>query len=223
MILGSRWIIIFEFNLYGDIRELKPGEEVSARRKTCHEPEKWFLKEGTDIERPLGDIMTWVTVIDHGKAKIIENTPDFLNLILNSKDFNNVHFIAKRTDGKWIFRREIETRGLSTGDPLHGKPYSPFVVKKKTTWNYFRVYIYDPKEFTRSEPLEKVKKYLPDLKIPEGVKVYIGLYPVPGQIHHARVFMVDFPDTWKEEDAFRWIRENKLPQFESVMIREYKK
>jgi ribonuclease BN (tRNA processing enzyme) len=212
-----------EFNLYGDIRELKPGEEVEAFRKTCYQPDRWFLKEGTEVERPLGDVMTWVTVIDYGKVRIIENTPDFVNLVLNSKDFKNVNFIAKRTEHGWIFRREIPVRGLSTGDPLHGKPYSPFIVKKKSTWNYFRVYIYDPKEFTRAEPSEKVKKYLPNLKIPEGVKVYIGLYPVPGKIHHARVFMVEFPDTWKIEDAFEWIKKNKLPEFVSPMIREYRK
>jgi len=181
------------------------------------------LKEGTEVERPLGNVVTWVTVIDHGTVRIIENTPDFVNLVLKSKYFNNVNFIAKRTEHGWIFRREIPVRGLSTGDPLHGKPYSPFVVKKKSTWNYFRVYIYDPKEFTRAEPMEKVKKYLPDLKIPEGVKVYIGLYPVPGRIHHARVFMVEFPDTWKIEDAFEWIKKNRLPEFVSPMIREYRK
>jgi hypothetical protein len=168
--------------------------------------------------------MTWITVIDYGKAKIIENTPDFLNVILESKDFNNVNFIAKRTDGKWIFRRERLVRGLSTGDPLHGKPYSPYVIKEKTTWNYFRVYLYDPREFTRTEPLEKVKDYLPNLKIPEGITVFIGLYPVPGEIHHARVMMVQFDkDKWTYEEAERWIKQNKLAEWTSEMIRKKRK
>jgi hypothetical protein len=35
--------------------------------------------------------------------------------------------------------------------------------------------------------------------------------------------MVEFPDTWKIEDAFEWIRKNKLAEFVSPMIREYRK
>ena len=213
-----------EFNLYGDITKLNTGEEVKAHRKTCYDVKNWFIKEGKDIERNIGPLKTWITVIDYGKARIFEDNPDFESMILNSKYFNNAFFIAKKTSEKgyrhWIFRREQMPRGLSTGNPLTGDYYKPFVIEQKSTWNYFKVYLYDPREFTRSEPQSKVKKYLPDLDIPEGVTIYIGLYPVPGKIHHARVMMVKFDaDKWSKDKAINWIKQNKLEQFESEMIR----
>ena len=210
-----------EFNLYGDISELKPGEAVEAYRKTCYDPEKWFLKEGTEVYRPIGPLQTWITVIDYGKATVLEENPQFISMVLDSKKFEEAYFVAKKEDGRWTFERDI-IRGLSsTGDPVSGDYFKPFQVKEKTTWDYFNVYIYDPREFTRTEPVEKVKKYLPELEIPEGVTVYIGLYPVPGEIHNARVMMVRFKkDKWSYEEAFKWIKKNKLHIWKSKMIRE---
>ncbi|MEM2260856.1 MAG: MBL fold metallo-hydrolase [Ignisphaera sp.] len=209
-----------EFNLYGDIIELKPGQGVEAYRKTCYEPEKWFIKEGTDIERNIGPLKTWITVVDHGKATILEENPQFISMILNSNKFKNAYFIAKKEDGKWTFERDI-IRGLSAGDPVSGEYYSPFVIKEKSTWDYFNVYIYDPREFTRTVEQDMVKEYLPDLTIPEGVTIYIGLYPVPGEIHNARVMMVQFKkDKWDYKSAESWIKKNKLHTWKSKMIRK---
>ncbi len=217
-----------EFNLYGDIRELKEGQEVEAHRKTCYEPDEWFITEGKDVLRKIGPLDTWVTVLDVGTARIIEDNPDFMSMYLNSKHFKNAFFIAKRVESEgyknWIFRREKEVRGLSHGNPKTGEPYDPYVIEQKSTWNYFRVYLYDPKEFTRAEPPSKVKKYLPDLDIPKGVTIYIGLYPVAGEIHHARVMMIKFDaDKWSKEDAIKWIKKNKLAEKEWEMIRERRK
>jgi len=217
-----------EFNLYGDIRELKEGQEVEAHRKTCYEPEEWFVKEGKEVLRRIGPLDTWITVLDVGTARIIEDNPDFMSMYLNSKYFKNAFFIAKKVEGEgyknWIFRREKEPRGLSHGNPKTGEPYDPYVIQQKSTWNYFRVYLYDPREFTRAEPPSKVKKYLPDLDIPEGVTIYIGLYPVAGEIHHARVMMIKFDaDRWTKENAIKWIEKNKLADKEWEMIRERRK
>ena len=217
-----------EFNLYGDIRQLKVGQEVKAHRKTCHSPEKWFITEGKEVKRNIGPIPTWITVLDHGKVQVIEDNPDFVSMYLDSKYFKHAFFIAKRTGEKgyksWVFRREREVRALAEGNPRTGKPYSPYVIEQKRGWNYFRVYLYDPREFTRAEPQSKVKKYLPDLEIPEGVTIYIGLYPVPGEIHHARVMMVKFDaEKWSKEKAINWIKQNRLEEFESEMIRERRK
>ena len=177
------------------------------------------------MRRNIGPVPSWITVLDHGKARIIEDNPDFVSMYLDSKHFKNAFFIAKKTKAKgyrsWIFRREREVRGLAEGNPRTGNPYSPFVIEQKKTWNYFKVYLYDPREFTRAEPQEKVKKYLPNLKTPEGVTIYIGLYPVPGEIHHARVMMVKFDaDKWDREKAISWIRQNRLEDFESKMVRK---
>ena len=93
-------------------------------------------------------------------------------------------------------------------------------METKRTWSYFRVYLYDPREFTRTEPVSKVREYLPDLEIPEGVTIRIGLYPRPGRIHGARVMCVEFDkEKWDSDEAIEWIKRNRLEEFSADMIR----
>jgi len=208
-----------EFNLYDNIIEKK---EVKAHRKTCSDIKDWFIKEGKEVFRKVGYLPTWVTVLDTGIVEIIEDNPDFISMKIEGKKIKGFWVAKKEGRGykNWIFKKEKGPIGLSTGNPKSGEYYKPFRIEEKKTWDHFDVYLYDPKEFTRSEPSSKAKKYL-DIEIPSGVLIYIGLYPIPGKIHHARVMMVRFKkDKWSKEEAINWIKSKDLHKWNGVMIRE---
>lgn len=132
-------------------------------------------------------------------------------------------YVLKK-DRIWYFSKATLVGESGSGDPRSGDYYDPFLIEEKRTWDYFIVHIYDIREFSRVEPFSKAKEYLPDLEIPEGVKIGIGLYPVPREIHHARVAYVIFSkDLWSYDRAKEWIRKNKLHTWESRQIREKRK
>jgi len=208
-----------EFNLYGDIIEKK---EVKAHRKTCSEVKEWFIKEGKEVFKKVAYLPTWITVLDSGTIEIIEDNPDFLSMNIHGKKIKGFWIAKKGGKGykNWIFKKEKGPIGLSTGNPKSGQYYKPFKIEEKSTWDHFDVYLYDPKEFTRTEPSSKTKEYL-DIEIPSGVSIYIGLYPVPGKLHHVRVMMVRFKkDKFSKEEAINWIKSNNLHTWNGVMKRE---
>ncbi|RLC81206.1 MAG: hypothetical protein DRI61_04270 [Chloroflexi bacterium] len=206
-----------EFNLYKDIREVRTEEPVKAVKKTCDDP-SWMKIEKKQVKY-VGPLKTIVEPLDEGDILIIEENPDFISYNLNGKDLKG-YFIAKKTNEGWIFEKARLPSLSDSGNPRIG-PFRKFVFEEKKGWDHFKVYLYDFREFTRCEDPQKVKKYLPDLEIPEGVEVGICLYPVPGQIHHARVAYVIFKkDKWSYDKAEEWIRSKGLHKWSHEMIRE---
>jgi len=212
--------VVNEYNLHEDLREKDIEEPVQVVKKTCSDISWMHIKKPREV-RYVGPLKTIVEPIDEGDMLIIEENPDFISYKLNGKILKG-YYIAKKTPEGWIFEKaRLPKTGLSgEGNPRVG-PFRKFVIKEKKNWDHFIVYIYDFREFTRCVSPEKVKKYLPNLKIPEGVEVGICLYPVPGRIHHVRVAYVIFKkDKWSYEDAEKWIRKNNLHKWDGVLIRE---
>jgi len=216
--IGNR---ILEFNLYKNPLETKVEEPIRAVAKGCRDLEWMKIKEKGTRMKAFG-VWSKVHTIDHGSVEIIEFTPSFMSFMINGKKLKG-YYIARRVDGMWEFMESKLPKGekelQSKGDPKTGDYYDPFIIEKKRTWDYFIVHIYDLRYFTRCEPKEKVKLYLPDLDIPKGVDVAICLYHIPNQIHRARVAYVKFSSDWSYDDAEKWIKDNKLHIFDKQQIR----
>jgi len=228
-----------EVNLYGNPIKAKIEEPIKAVYKTCGvDVDKWMsIKEpGTRI-RSYG-VWSKVETVDHGELTLLETSPNFISMNIKGSKLKG-YFIIRKTNGEWKFMKsklpspelskkfrlmELYYELLSAGDPRTGEPFDPFQIEEKRGWDHFIVHIYDIRKFTRVEPDERVKKYLPDLEIPEGVEIAIGLYSVPGKIHHARVAYVTFKsDKWDYDKAVNWIKKNKLHEFVRSQIREKRK
>jgi hypothetical protein len=209
---------IEEFNLYGNPLE---EEVIPAVRKTCRDPTWMEIEEPT--KRKVGEIWTLVEPVDGGKITVIEDSENFISMFLSGVALTG-YWVAKKDEEGWKLIKSKLPRPvkleeeLAEGDPSTGEYF--FKVERKKGWDYFILHLYDLRRFSRAEPDRKVKKYLPDLQIPEGVVLTIALYPVPGTIHHARVANVRFPESWSEEEAISWVKKNKLHTWESEMIKE---
>mgnify|MGYP000486372049 CR=1 FL=1 len=215
--------IVKEFNIYGDLLNAGIEERIRAVRKTCSDL-SWMDIKTEPEKRKVAGMWTLVEPIDYGKITVYNEGIDFVNFILHGKKFKDTYIVAKREpEGWYIFKSKLpgmEEIKLQNGKPSAG-PYRDFQIEEKKTWDYFLVHIYDLRYFTRCEPTEKVKKYLPDLDIPEGVEVRVCLYPRAGTIHGARVAVVKFPkDKWTYEEAIKWIREHNLHTWSGEQIRE---
>jgi len=168
---------------------------------------------------------------------LIEDTDVFKSFFLHGQQLNGWYVAIKR-NGRWYVSKSrlprpmsvedyyhalIETVSLT--DPLKGQYYRPFRIVQKRGWDYFRVDIYDIKDFSRCEPTEKTPKYLPELEIPAGIReIRIGLFPRKGALHGARVQSVIFDaDKWTYEDAVRWIKKNRLHIWLGTQIKERRK
>jgi len=222
-----------EFNLFTTDEIWKYPEEkpVQARLKQCEDLEWMKVKPKGTRMKAYGKWST-VETIDHGDIEIIEENPNFISMTIKGEKLNG-YYIAKKTNHLWQFMKSKLPNPLCStdymyfyelskeGDPRAGKPYKDFRIEQKRGWDHFIVHIYDLRKFTRVEPDEKVKEYLPDLEIPEGVQIGIGLFPVPGKIHHARVAYVIFDASkWTYDKAIDWIKKNKLDQFIRSQIRK---
>ena len=211
---------IFEFNLADNPLDLSTGEKTRAVLKYCYDLEWMKIKKNRKM-KAFG-VWSRVNTLDHGDVVIIEQNPEFMSFEFRGKKLKGV-YVLKR-DKIWYFSKATLVGQSSTGDPRSGDYFDPFLIEEKRTWDYFIVHIYDLRDFTRVEPFSKVEKYLPDLEIPEGVKIGIGLYPVPGKLHHARVAYVIFSkDLWDYDRAREWIKRNKLHTWSGVQIREKRK
>ena len=198
--------------------DITKRQVVDAYFDVCYD-KRWFDKEREEDE--VGEYKILVELVDKGEAYKIEDNEFFKSYYLVGEKLFGYYYAKKDLEeDKWEFGvMNFPPTKLHAGNPLTGDYYEPFVYEKKKTWSYFILYVYDPRFFTRAEPLEKVKEYLPDIEIPEGVKIVIGLYRVPDEIHHARVMYVVFPDTWTVNDAVEFIKKNKLHTWESKQIR----
>ena len=222
-----------EFNLFttDEIWEYPEEKPVQARLKQCEDLEWMKVKPKGTRMKAYGK-WSIVETIDHGDIEIIEENPNFISMTIKGKKLNG-YYIARKVNHLWQFMKSKLPSPLCSadyifyyqlskeGDPRAGVPYKDFVIEQKRGWDHFIVHIYDLRKFTRVEPDEKVKDYLPELEIPAGVQIGIGLFPVPGKIHHARVAYVVFDsDKWTYDRAIDWIKKNKLDQFIRTQIRK---
>jgi len=199
-----------------DPSKKEKGERQRVVFKHCFDLE-WLNKEFKKGKRKVAGEWTEVERLDQGEFTLLEQNPYFWSFIFAGRKLRG-YYALKKEGGKWYFFKSRLPSALS--DPLKGEPLSPPRVTEKKGWPYFRVDIYDPRDFTRTEPDEKVSLYLKDVKVPEGVKVLIGLYPRPDRIHGARVMSVFFDtDKWSKEEALEWIKKNKLAEKEWDMVR----
>jgi len=225
-----------EFNLYDDLREKGIDEEVKAAYKRCYDLSWMDIKE-PDTKKNIGKLVTVVSPLDEGIIQLIEDTDVFKSFFLRGKQLNGWYVAIKR-EGQWYVSESRLPRPLSLSelyeslseyvsltDPLKGEYYRPFKIVQKRGWDYFRVDIYDIKDFARCEPAEKTVKYLPDLEIPAGVReIRIGLFPRKGALHGARIQSIIFDvDKWSYEDAIRWIKKNRLHIWLGTQIKERRK
>ena len=212
-----------EFNIDGNLLELKTEEPAFSIRKKCLEVEKWFIKEGKGIKRKVGKLETNVDVLDAGTLKIIEDNPQFISMHFQGKKLKG-YVVALKNKG-WIVKKAKLPKALAgEGDPTTGNYYKPFIIEQKKGWDYFIVNIYDIRNFTRCESESKLKDYgiLPG-KIPSGVFMGICLYSRPGKIHGARIAHVRFPiKDWTPEKAIQWIKSNKYHIWEAEQVRKRK-
>jgi hypothetical protein len=227
---------LYEFNLYDDLRDKQVDEEVQAHHKKCYDLSWMDIKE-PDTVKYVGRLKTIVSPLDSGSIQLIEDTDVFKSFFLHGQQLNGWYVAIKR-NGRWYVSKSrlprpmsvedyyhalIETVSLT--DPLKGQYYRPFRIVQKRGWDYFRVDIYDIKDFSRCEPTEKTPKYLPELEIPAGIReIRIGLFPRKGALHGARVQSVIFDaDKWTYEDAVRWIKKNRLHIWLGTQIKERRK
>jgi hypothetical protein len=204
--------IIEEFNLYSDIR----SEPARAVKKTCDDP-SWMHIDHREMKM-VGPLQTYVEPIDKGDMLVIEENPDFISYELKGNELKGL-YIAKREDGGWVFSKSHIARPLSGGDPNSG-PFKDFLIEEKKGWPYFNMFLFDIREFTRTESPSKAKVYLPGLDVPSGVTIYIGLYPRIGKIHGARVALVQFDkEKWDYKKAEEWTRKNNLQNWNGELIR----
>jgi len=194
---------------------------IYAIRKKCTDL-SWADPRFTKGMKKVGGIQTRVERKDIGSIQVIENTLDFMSMILRGKKLKG-YYIAKKTNGVWQVMKAKLPKGLSSGDPRTGEYYRPFKIVQKRGWNYFRVILYDPRAFTRTEPYEYTKLYFPDLDIPADIDIRIGLFSRVGKIHGARVIAVDFPLDWDEDKAVAWIKKNNLHTWIADQIRRKRK
>jgi hypothetical protein len=222
-----------ELNLFTTDEIWKYPEEkpVKARLKTCEDLE-WMKIKKPDTRMKAYGRWSRVETLDHGTLEIIDENPNFISMNIKGEKLKG-YYIARKTNKLWDFMKSKLPHPLcdpnyiwyyklsKEGDPRIGTPYKEFIIEQKKGWDHFIVHLYDLRKFTRVEPDEKVKDYLPDLSIPEGVRIGIGLYPVPGRIHHARVAYVDFDaDKWTYERAINWIKKHKLHYWIRTQIRK---
>ena len=209
-----------EYNLPDNPVNLEVEEWIPANRKVCTDL-TWFDIFPKWTTKYVGNLETEVKTIDYGTVEEIETNPAFTSYIFSGKRLRG-YFVAKLGEDGWEFTRGRLPERMTKSNPLEGKPLSPFResrVPKHPNWTMLE--IYDVRDFTRCEPSTRVKDYLPDLEIPEGiVDIGICLYQVPDRIHHARVSYVIFDNTKiTREEVEKWIRENKLDEWVSPMIR----
>jgi len=216
---------ILEFNLVKNPIETALEEEIDAIKKTCYD-KTWMRDFKEYTERKVGGIWTLVKTLDSGEAKIIEHDANFISFFLLGKKIKGYFVAIRKVDGWKVMKASLPTVKMSEGDPVSGSYYKPFKVRrvpKHPEW--FMLEIYDLREFTVCEPEERVKEYLPNLEIPDGV-IDIGIckYQVAGTLHHVRVAYVIFEkDKWTEESARQWIKNNNLHIWDSEMIRKERK
>lgn len=214
-----------EINIMNDPLGLKEEEPVQAIFKDIEEtPEEvkyWMITEGTKIERKVGELVTYVDVLDHGDITIIEQSPEFISMNVNGEKFKG-YFVAKKVEKGWIFQKAAlpKAQTLAGGDPTSG-PYRPFIKKQKKGWDYYWLYLYDMKGFSRC--VEDHKKYLPDLTLPGYIEeISVCLYPRPGTVHGARVAALKVDAETDQKTVDSWIKKEKLDTWEGELIREGK-
>ena len=214
--------VIDEWNLWKNPLNFKTGDSTKAVRKTCDDP-SWMDIREKGTERKVGPLLTKVDPLDDGTVSILEENPHFISMEFHGKKLKG-YFILKRTEGGWIFQKAVlpkafESSELQEGNP-RGKPFEEFPIVEREGWNHFDVHLYDLRFFTRCEPQERVKAYLPDLEIPEGVTIFLCLYPVPGTMHHTRIAKISFKsDRWTHDKAIAFIRSKRLYSFDSPQIK----
>jgi len=212
-----------EFNIHGDLLQMRIEEPAFSIRRKCLDVEKWFIKEGKGIKKEVGRLETNIDVLDSGTLKIIEDNPQFISMHIQGKKLRG-YVVALKNKG-WIVKKAKLPKALAgEGDPATGNYYKPFIIEQKRGWDYFIVNIYDIRSFTRCEPESELKNYgiLPG-KIPAGVFVGICLYNRPGKIHGARVSYIRFPvENWTPEKAISWIKDNKFHIWEAEQVRKEK-
>lgn len=203
-----------------DLRELGLEEPTEGVLKACTDP-SWMNPEFREGIRKVGGLETYVTRIDQGRVTIFNRGDAFWSFWLAGGILRGYYIARRLSPHRWIIMRSRLPASLAKGDPLAGTPYNPPIVTQKRGWEYFRVDLYDPREFTRAVEPEMVPKYLEQAKIelPKGVEVLIGLYPRPNRIHGARVMSLFFSKDWEVDKALEWIKEQGLDKLEWDMIR----
>ena len=217
---------LIEWNLYGNPLEVDYEQPIRSVLKVCYEPAKWFIKEGHGLERKVGNLTTYIDVLDTGPIEMIELTEGFLSMKIYGKKLKGYWVLKRDPNGVFYFIKsrlpspEKEEKAKKAGDPSTGSYYSPFKKTQKEGWNYYWLEIYDLREFTRC--VEDPTKYIPELKNKpkEILDVLVCLYERPGTIHGARVARVKVSNEWTEEEATEWIKKLKLHTWQGELIRE---
>jgi len=209
----------FEFNLAKNPLE---SDNIPAILKECGEDIKDWMGITERTKKKVGSLTTWVTPIDKGKVTIISyQPPNFVHLKFEGKKLKGfyVYKLVPKVGGIFRISKFPETL-MNSGNPETGEYYNPFRIEKKKNWDYYWVYIYDKRVFTRC--VENPEEYIPELKNkPEEIlEVLVCLYRRPGTIHGARVSAIKVSDKMSPSKAFSWIKKNKLHTWQGEMIRK---
>jgi len=93
---------LLEFNLWSDILE---NDSSLVLPKLSYEPEKWFIKEGNNLKRKVGDMSSTIDVIDYGEVSLIENNPTLKIFRFNGNKIKGDYLFARGSDAKWYFKK----------------------------------------------------------------------------------------------------------------------
>jgi len=201
----------------------KAFDPIIAVKKTGTDMSWMDIKPKGTKKKAYGKISR-VDTVDHGTIEIIEDNPNFISMNIKGKQLKGL-FALKKKNKLWNFIKsakpgEYREKKELQGNPKTGDFLKPFNIEEKKGWNYFYIYLYDIRRFTRCISPGKVKDYLPNINIPSGVTVSICLYNRPDKLHGARVGYIKFnKDGWSYDKATSWIKSNKLHTFESTQIR----
>lgn len=205
----------FEFNLYED---LIPKEKEQAIRAIFKQgvPDEWFEDQeiGSIKVRRVGNLDTEVKRLDQGECVLLDFKDNFISFNLFGRKLKG-YFVARKDGGWKVWKSTLPEPSRLEEDPLEGKAYS------KPKWeehrDFYFVWLYDPKEFSRA--VENPDEYLKVDKPDWLLDLLLGLYAVPGTVHHVRVMGLKVAKDVDKDEVEKWIRENKLMDFVSQQKR----
>jgi len=203
--------IFEEFSLYGKLHILDVDQPVFAFRKRMWD-KSWMETKPLGTVRMVGPLKTNVETLDHGKVRVIDNTPLSTSMFLEGKLLKG-YYVATKEESGWVARKSK----LPGAHELMKQVWQTEKVRNEP--DFFRIAIWDIKDFVRCEP--DFKKYLPELKLEAGiVDVSVCLYQVPGTIHHAKVQSVTFDkNDWTEDSAKAWAKNKNLQNWDAEQIK----
>jgi hypothetical protein len=198
---------LYEINLWRDITEYKGSLGIP---KICYDI-SWFIKEGKNIGKNVGNIPSKIDVIDYGTIEIIEDTPTFKSFKLNGKILRG-YYVLRKEENRYYFEKSS-----LPGEERGRIELEEFTIEDKKGWNYFYIKVHDMRKYTRCT--KDYKKYLNKI-FPDNIEIYICFYHRPNKIHGAEVGMIKFyKENWDYNKAKEWIKSNNLHKWTGELIR----